>query len=84
VSDIMPRLEICMRVALPFLGPGEIRMDDGLIEQGLDSVTAVDLLLEVEREFSVVFPDELICTESFSTGSSLGRVIEQLRAGGEA
>jgi acyl carrier protein len=84
VSDVIPRLEVCMRAALPFLGSGEIPMDDGLIEQGLDSVTAVDLLLEIEREFAVVFPDELICAETFASGSSLGRVIEQLQARGEA
>ena len=49
-----------------------------LVELGLDSMAAINLLLEVEDTFGVVFPDDLLNSATFSTGASLRDAIASL------
>jgi acyl carrier protein len=61
-----------------------IPLDQPLLELGLDSLGAVDLLLDLEQTFSVVFPDELLTRETFRDTRALGRALAQvLRQPGE-
>ena len=39
--------------------PSTIRSESRLVEYGLDSVRAMDLVVSIEEEFSLAVPDEL-------------------------
>jgi acyl carrier protein len=43
----------------------------GLRDLGLDSMSAIELVLNIEMVFDVVFPDELLVAETFDTLASL-------------
>jgi acyl carrier protein len=46
-------------------------MDDHLSDLGLDSLKVIKLLIEVEGEFDITFPDELLVADTFRTAASL-------------
>lgn len=48
---------------------------------GLDSLGMVNLLLDLEDTFAVVFPDELMVKETFSSAGRLWAAIDGLRDG---
>ena len=58
------------------LGPA-----DELVQWGLDSLRTVQLLLDVEERYAIAIPDERLRADTFSTGASLWRVVEQTRRG---
>ena len=43
-----------------------------LKDMGLDSMASIELLLELEDQFDIVFPDELLTEETFSTAKHYG------------
>ena len=53
--------------------------DDDLVSLGLDSMGAIDLLLEIEDHFNVMIPDERLVEETFATPRALWDVISELR-----
>ncbi len=71
--------EKLLRTYLPLL-----REDDPLpatmplAELGLDSLSTIGLLVDVEEAFSVQFPDEDLVAETFSTATALWSVISRL------
>ncbi len=56
----------------------EIQFDRPLTELGLDSVAVIQLMIDIEMTFDVVFPDELLSAETFETAGSLWAVVESL------
>lgn len=52
--------------------------DANLRELGLDSLAAIDLLLDLEQTFGVVFPEELLTEETFRTARSIARAVARL------
>ncbi|MEM7626099.1 MAG: phosphopantetheine-binding protein [Planctomycetota bacterium] len=50
-------------------------MAHNLNEMGLDSISAIDLLLEIESEFGITIPDDKLTEETFKTGNSLAATI---------
>ncbi|NEQ71412.1 MAG: acyl carrier protein [Symploca sp. SIO2D2] len=56
--------------------PGEAE----LASLGLDSMSAINLLLDLEESFEITFPDELLNVDTFRTRSSLEAVISSLLA----
>jgi acyl carrier protein len=51
-----------------------------LKDLGLDSLASIDLLLELEDEFDVVFSDELFSTEkTFENANTLWKIVHKLK-----
>lgn len=55
-----------------------IPMNRRLDELGLDSMGAVNLLLDLEDSFAISFPDALLTEETFRTASTLYKSVHSL------
>lgn len=55
--------------------------DVALADVGLDSMAAIDLVLDLEQAFGVMFPDELLVAQTFTTATSLYEVVLKLAGG---
>ncbi len=51
-----------------------------LADLGLDSMTAIDLVLDIEAALDVMFSDDVLVAETFETATSLQAVVDRLRA----
>ncbi|MGG0646513.1 phosphopantetheine-binding protein [Bacillus mycoides] len=58
--------------------------DTDLKELGLDSLASIELLLELEEMYDITFPDELLTEDTFSSGSNLWGVLNNLKENSEA
>jgi acyl carrier protein len=56
-------------------------MDAELESLGLDSMSAIDLLLALEETFEIVFPDAMLTPEVFRTAQSLEGAVQSLIKG---
>ncbi|CAN2253913.1 Acyl carrier protein [Bacillus subtilis] len=56
----------------------EANLTTSLKDLGLDSMASIDLLLELEDQFNVSFPDELLTEETFETGQRLLDALKKL------
>ncbi|MEV6612985.1 phosphopantetheine-binding protein [Streptomyces sp. NPDC051051] len=64
--------ETALRQSLPFLDEGTpVDANASLTELGLDSLTLLNLVAEIEDRFSVELPDEMLVMETFATPSTL-------------
>lgn len=57
-----------------------IDMTVDLGEYGLDSMRVIDLLMALEGEFKVVFPDDMLRQDVFETGTTLSNAIREFMA----
>jgi acyl carrier protein len=73
------RFEKVVRAHLPHL-PADVPLvpDDELAAFGLDSLTTVTLLVNLESEFDVSFPDETLTAATFATAANLWTVLQSL------
>lgn len=55
-----------------------IEIDDDLASLGLDSMAAIDLLLDLESEFGLRIPDDYLVPETFATPRKLWNTIQAL------
>ncbi|MEU0340434.1 acyl carrier protein [Streptomyces bobili] len=71
--------ESALREALPFLDE-ETPVDAhaSLTELGLDSLTLLGLVAELEDRFSLELPDEMLVMETFATPSTLWSALSEL------
>lgn len=77
-----PTFETLVRANAPLLPASKILdADIPLRDLGIDSMGTVQLLVEVETEFGVAFPDELLTPETFETPASLWRALESICRG---
>lgn len=77
MSDTAIRLITLLRPHLRLVPPGApIQLEDDLGKLGLDSLAAIDVLMEIENQFGVAIPDELITVDTFDTPGNLLRVVE--------
>lgn len=58
----------------------DIPLDADLKELGLDSMGAIDLLLDLEQSLRIVFPDELLTEETFRNAANLIEAIGSLES----
>ena len=80
MDDLTRKLQRCLRQHL-MLPPDEgIDMSVELRYLGLDSMSAVPMLLDLEQTFSISFPDSLISRGTFRTGATLLVAIRELVA----
>ena len=71
-----------LRNYLRQVGDGDtLTMESNLYDLGLDSMAAVNLLLELEETYQVIFPDALLTESTFETPLALKSTIVSLRAG---
>ena len=59
---------------------GSISAEADLYDAGLSSLATVNVMLAIEEEFDVEFPDRLLTRRSFQSVSSLTDVVEGLRS----
>ena len=77
--EIRAKLHGSLRRSLAFIEPDQpFPMETDLEELGLDSMGAINLLLDLEETFGIVFPDALLTAETFQTGASLEQAIRSL------
>lgn len=57
-----------------------LQMEQELKPLGLDSMAAVDLLLDLEDTYNVALSDKYLTNETFATAQSLWLVINQLQS----
>jgi acyl carrier protein len=77
-DDITTRFEQCLRRHLRLLKSDSIDYAMELVQLGLDSMTAVALLLDIEERFEIRFPDDMIVEGTFRTAGALKRAIQLL------
>ena len=53
-----------------------------LADLGLDSMSAIELVLDIETILEIIFPDDVLVAETFETMLSLQSVVTELQAGG--
>jgi acyl carrier protein len=67
---------------LKFANPAKnFPMDAELESLGLDSMSAIDLLLALEETFEIVFPDAMLTPEVFRSARSLESAVQSLLKG---
>jgi acyl carrier protein len=59
-------------------GTDNLAPDTDLYAAGLTSLASVDLMLAIEQNFGVSFPDEALSRRTFSSIGSIAAVIERL------
>ena len=65
---------------LKYIQPSDrLNIDDDLASAGLDSMGAIDLLIEIEEHFGIVIPDDRLVPETFATPRALWGVIRELK-----
>jgi acyl carrier protein len=78
-SDLTYRiLRIIARIPNVPLANGELDDDTDLYEAGLKSLAAVHLMLALEEEFGIEFPDSVLHRSAFATVGRIRALIESL------
>lgn len=54
---------------------GSLNSDSDLYDLGLDSTSAIELMVALETKFGIAFPDSLIDESTFATPAMLHRAI---------
>lgn len=57
-----------------------INYDAELAQLGMDSMTAVAVLLDMEKAFQIRFPDDMLVEGTFRTAGKLKEAVQSLRA----
>jgi len=79
MDDITTRFEQCLLRHLRLVKPDSVNYAVELVQLGLDSMTAVALLLDMEKTFDIRFPDEMIGEDTFRTAGALKKAVQLLR-----
>jgi len=79
MDDITTQFEDVLRRHLRSAKTDPIDYDKELAQFGLDSMTAVALLLDMEKTFTIRFPDEMLVEGTFRTAGRLKESVEMLR-----
>ncbi|MGD1703621.1 phosphopantetheine-binding protein [Dapis sp. BLCC M229] len=81
MNNTLEQLKVCMVEHLKLVtSVDQIDNDTELTSLGLDSMAATNLMLDLEDEFEVTFPDELLTPDVFKTTNTLNSAIEKLLA----
>jgi acyl carrier protein len=79
-QEILDRIVQLITAAMPGCDPGALQEATDLYDLGLDSTTAVGLMLEIEDSFGLTFPDALITDTTFQTPGALSAAVETILA----
>jgi acyl carrier protein len=73
--------EAILRKRLKHLDAEAALPDDAALQElGLDSMQAVELLLDLEDELGIVLPDDAMTAETFATPGSLKAAVSNVEA----
>ncbi|NEO41270.1 MAG: acyl carrier protein [Moorea sp. SIOASIH] len=79
MGTIIERIKTCMVEHLKLVkSVDEIKDDTELTSLGLDSMGATNLMIDLEDEFDITFPDALLTPETFKTTLTLDSAIQTL------
>jgi acyl carrier protein len=73
------RFERMIRSGIRLRPEDPLSADANLANLGLDSVGMVILMVEVEAEYGIALPEELLGFDTFATPAALWAVIQRLR-----
>jgi acyl carrier protein len=76
-TDIPRRFLDTLKPHLPYAG-GDLAAADDLAALGLDSMGVVRLLVDLEEQYDLDLPDDLLTEETFSTVGSLWATVAEL------
>jgi acyl carrier protein len=79
MEDITVQFEEALRRHLRSAKVNEINYDVELTQLGLDSMTAVAVLLDMEKTFGIRFPDDMLVEGTFRTAGKLKEAVQLLR-----
>lgn len=79
MDDITTQFEEVLRRHLRSGKTDSINYDVELVQLGLDSMTAVAVLLDMEKTFKIRFPDEMLVEGTFRTARALKEAVQKLR-----
>ena len=79
MDDITPQFEECLRRHLRSAKADAIDYDAELVQLGLDSMSAVAVLLDMEKTFNIRFPDDMLVEGTFRTAGRLKEAVQFLR-----
>ena len=81
-DEISRKILAILREHLRFVSEDpEFPMDTNLEKLGLDSMSAIDLLLNLEQTFEILFPDSMLTVETFRTATTLEEAVRSLVSG---
>ena len=66
---------------LPSVDAGELSEETNLYDMGMDSTGAVAVMLCLEEQFAVIFPESMIDEATFRSPGALCRAIDALMEG---
>jgi acyl carrier protein len=76
--------ETIVRSCLPWLADDAVLEPDlALIDFGLDSVATVSLLIDLEEEFGVEIPDQMLMASNFTSPAGIWGLLTALEAAGD-
>jgi acyl carrier protein len=70
--------EQLLKPHLPFAETGSLEPGDDLAGLGLDSMSIVQLLADIEDEYGIELPDDILNEDTFATVGSLWLVLSDL------
>ena len=79
MEDITTQFEECLRRHLRSAKLNAINYDMELVQLGLDSMSAVAVLMDMEKTFKVRFPDDMLVEGTFRTAGKLKEAVQKLR-----
>ena len=79
MDDITTQFEEAIRRHLRSGKPNALNYDTELVQLGLDSMSAVAVLLDMEKTFNIRFPDEMLVEGTFRTAGKLKEAVQLLR-----
>ena len=79
MDDITTQFEEVLRRHLRSAKTDAINYDVELAQVGLDSMTAVAVLLDMEKMFGIKFPDDMLVEGTFRTARRLEEAVQLLR-----
>ncbi|HSI62281.1 MAG TPA: acyl carrier protein [Candidatus Saccharimonadia bacterium] len=78
-AELETRFEAVLRPRLRLLPPDQpLDYTEKLGKLGLDSMAAIDLLMELEGQIGAPIPDEHLTAETFSTAENLLGMLKKL------
>ena len=79
MDDITTQFEEVLRRHLRSAKANAIKYDAELVQLGLDSMTAVAVLLDMEKTFNIRFPDDMLVEGTFRTAGKLKEAVQMHR-----
>ena len=79
MNDISTPFDEVLRRHLRSAKADSINYDVELAQLGLDSMTAVAVLLDMEKTFNIRFPDDMLVEGTFRTAGRLKEAVQLLR-----